>query len=84
MELGPDEFLNRANSARSLSDLFGAEDTTEKLQSFLSHYSELKVQDPGGYYWPTEKDPHAAEVIQWQESNLARLLPNVWEACAGN
>jgi hypothetical protein len=80
--LTPREFLETAEATRNLSDVFGCEDTTEQLKHFLNHYCDLKDLDPPAYYWPTEKDPHTAEVLQWQEQNLAHLLPSVCESCA--
>jgi hypothetical protein len=65
-----------ANPPRgNLSDVFETDDRSEKLIKFVEESRTITEQDPPAYYWPSEVDPHAAEVMEWQRQHVRKLFP---------
>lgn len=59
------------------SSFFTDEDTTQNLNKFLESVGKEKKQDEVNYYWPTEIDPNAQEVIDWAIDNSSSIFPNL-------
>lgn len=60
-----------------LTSFFSEEDTTQNLQKFIDSIGKEKKQDEINYYWPTEIDPNAHEVIKWAIENSSSIFPNL-------
>lgn len=61
----------------SFSSFFSDEDTTQNLKKFIGSIGKEKSQDDENYYWPTEIDPNAQEVITWAIDNTSSIFPNL-------
>ena len=60
-----------------VSQVFDMTDCTESLDQFMETNSKPIQRSENYYFWPTEIDPHAAEVVSWIKENAASLFPNV-------
>lgn len=71
------EFMETKPTSTRLSDIFTTEDTTDNLNAFMNSTSKPKEQIKPIYFWPTEVDPHAADVVKWAEENTGLLFPKI-------
>lgn len=75
--LNADEVVEHSKPCGELADIFATDDRTERLKEFLASYKDVKEIDEPKYYWPTETDPHASEVVSWIHENFDTVFPNI-------
>lgn len=59
------------------TSFFSNEDTSQNLKKFLDSIGKEKKQDQINYFWPTEIDPNAHDVVNWAIDNSATVFPNL-------
>ena len=76
-ETNPDEFMKQNEPSKSISDFFSTENRTSNLEKFLAGCKVIEDSEEAAYHWPTENDPHIADVVEWEKKNMEMLFPNI-------